>query len=223
MTEYSKRDIASKLGRSHRNITYWTDFGLVIPDVRPSQGRGIARIYSERNLIEFGMIDIMVKDYGISLDSIQYILRKLRDGSLTKISGMRPKMKTDLMFFEDFYTNRIWGEEKDLMYLEHLHLIHDEPSEELKERINEDSFDVIVDNRYYKIHQDLYVKDPGSKYEEIFKMAFLPDWSGDAGEITEWKSIGGYMKIIWLAGVRNSALNKIGVTLPPYDDDDIPF
>ncbi|MEJ2286762.1 MAG: hypothetical protein P8X85_24595, partial [Desulfobacterales bacterium] len=84
MTEYFKRDIAAKLGRSHRNITYWTDLGIVLPDVQASQGRGIARIYSERNLIEFGMIDIMVIDYGISLDSIRYILKILRDGSFQR-------------------------------------------------------------------------------------------------------------------------------------------
>ena len=86
MAEYSKRDIAGILGRSHRNITYWTDFGLVIPDIQPSQGRGVARIYSERNLIEFGMIDIMNKDFGVNLDTIRDILQVLRDGKIQKPS-----------------------------------------------------------------------------------------------------------------------------------------
>ena len=85
MAEYSKRDIAKKLGRSHRNITYWTDFGLVIPDIQPSQGRGIARIYSDRNLIEFSMIDIMVKVMKVSLDTIQYIFNNLDRITFRKI------------------------------------------------------------------------------------------------------------------------------------------
>ena len=106
MAEYSKRDIAKILGRSHRNITYWTDFGLVIPDVQPSQGRGIARIYSDRNLIEFAMIDIMVKIMKVSLDNIQYIFNNLRAGfyigweEQKKILGWGKPIK-----FSDFFSN----------------------------------------------------------------------------------------------------------------------
>ena len=126
MTEYSKRDIAKIIERSHRNITYWTDFGIVIPDVQPSQGRGVARIYSERNLIEFGMVDIMVKDYGISLDSIRYILKILREGSFSKpmtydYSG---KEKYEIIHFHDFYKNSKWGKVQELLYIEDLYLVN---------------------------------------------------------------------------------------------------
>ncbi len=58
MTEYSKKDIAKLLKLPHRTITYWTDYGLVVPDIVPSIGRGVPRVYSERNLLEFVMIYI---------------------------------------------------------------------------------------------------------------------------------------------------------------------
>jgi DNA-binding transcriptional MerR regulator len=120
MAQYSKRDIAKILGRSHRNITYWTDFGLVIPDIQPSQGRGIARIYSDRNLIEFAMIDIMVKVMKVSLDTIQYILKNLRAGFCIEwekqiaISGRAEPIK-----FHDFFINQDWGTKKDLLFIEY--------------------------------------------------------------------------------------------------------
>ncbi len=117
MAEYSKRDIAKILGRSHRNITYWTDFGLVIPDIQPSQGRGVPRIYSARNLIEFAMIDIMLKQTKTSLDSIHNILKNLREGRYLdwkkqkEILGWGEPIK-----FPDFYDNAGWGAKKDVVY-----------------------------------------------------------------------------------------------------------
>jgi DNA-binding transcriptional MerR regulator len=120
MAEYSKRDIAKIIGRTHRNITYWTDFGLVIPDVQASQGRGISRIYSDRNLIEFAMIDIMVKVMKVSLDTIQYIFKNLRAGfyieweEQKKVLGWGKPIK-----FPDFFDNQDWGPKKDLLFVEY--------------------------------------------------------------------------------------------------------
>ena len=80
MTEYLKRDIAKIIGKPIRTIQYWTDYGLVIPDIVPAQGKGKARVYSERNLIEFGMIDIISKELGLSLEEIRILLRFLHLG-----------------------------------------------------------------------------------------------------------------------------------------------
>jgi hypothetical protein len=129
MAEYSKRDIAKIIGRTHRNITYWTDFGLVIPDVQPSQGRGISRIYSDRNLIEFAMIDIMVKVMKVSLDTIQYIFKNLRAGfyieweKQKKTLGWGKPIK-----FPDFFDNHEWGPKKDLLFVEYYFIdVTDQP------------------------------------------------------------------------------------------------
>ena len=65
------------------------------------------------------MLDIMVKDYGISLDSIRYILKILREGSFKKgfdvSSGLTLKMKYQAINISDFYENGEWGSEKDLL------------------------------------------------------------------------------------------------------------
>lgn len=102
-TEYSKRDIAERLDLSVRKVTYWTDFGLVIPDIKPSRGKGKARVYSERNLIEFAMIKIMVDELDIGLDTIQYIFQNLRFKAPPEFDG-----------FLDYSD---WGRTKDLIYV----------------------------------------------------------------------------------------------------------
>jgi DNA-binding transcriptional MerR regulator len=102
-TEYSKRDIAERLDLSVRKVTYWTDFGLVIPDVKPSRGKGKARVYSERNLIEFGMIKIMVDELNINLDTIQNIFQTIRFKAPPE--------------FKHFLDHSDWGRTKDLIYV----------------------------------------------------------------------------------------------------------
>jgi len=94
MSEFSKRDIARILNRPQRTVAYWADFGFVIPEIQPSQGKGITRVYSDRNLVEFGMIDVMVKDLKISLDTIQSVF-----------IGMRENRGHD----GDTVANRFWG------------------------------------------------------------------------------------------------------------------
>ena len=52
MITYLKSDIAKIINEPPRKIQAWTDFGLVIPDIVPPRGKGFARVYSEKNLIE---------------------------------------------------------------------------------------------------------------------------------------------------------------------------
>ena len=74
MKKYTKLDIAKIIKKPVRTITYWTDFGLIIPDIQPSQGRGIERIYSENNLIEFHAIKYL-SNYNVPLKFIQFIIK----------------------------------------------------------------------------------------------------------------------------------------------------
>ena len=78
-TEYTKRDVAEFIEESHRTITYWTDFVGIIPDIQPSAGRGKARIYSTRNLVEFKMIQLMSR-LNVKLETVRYIMQNLRMG-----------------------------------------------------------------------------------------------------------------------------------------------
>lgn len=197
MTEYSKRDIAKILGKSHRNITYWTDFGLVIPDIQPSQGRGIARIYSGRNLIEFGMIEIMLNQYGISLDNIRYILKVLREGDYQRMTGF-PSMEaaergdasdvnwSPLQEFRDFYESTQWGESIELLYIENF------PS------------GLWIDPTTDKILAlpiiSFVVVEPDFTYDEILNPGIFK---------TEFPEV--VSKLVWLGKVKKIASQLVGV------------
>ena len=102
---YVKKDIARIIEEPIRKITFWTDSGLVIPDVESEGGRGVSKKYSEFNLVEFAMIKVMRDHFQISLHTIQMILAGLRKANSTN----QP--------FADFYNNPEWGRERELLFI----------------------------------------------------------------------------------------------------------
>ncbi|MGA1869033.1 MAG: MerR family transcriptional regulator [bacterium] len=111
MTAYLKTDIAAKIEETPRKIQTWTDIGLVEPDIVPSRGRGHARVYSEKNLIEFCMAKIL-KDYdNINLELIKIMLGALRKGSAQLSTGSKK------VNFSDFYNSSKWGTRKEIIFL----------------------------------------------------------------------------------------------------------
>lgn len=110
MAEYLIRDIARILGKPPRTIKFWADSGLVIADIEPSQGKGRARVFSGRNLLQFAMVDIMVGELNVHLTDVKDILNWLRKGSyFWGENGPRCE-------FEDFFENPQWGLSKELVY-----------------------------------------------------------------------------------------------------------
>ena len=76
---FQTRQVCRLLNLKDRQVRHWTDEELVIPDIKPSQGRhGARRIYSYRNLIEFGIIKRLV-DRGFSLFKVKNVLSKVRE------------------------------------------------------------------------------------------------------------------------------------------------
>jgi len=105
MEKIQKRKIAEIIDKPVRTIQYWTDQGIVIPEISPSAGKGKAREYSERNVIEFGMLAVMCGKMGFELYVAKSILDYLRWGVM---SG---KVQTPP---EDFFTSPEWGQTKEL-------------------------------------------------------------------------------------------------------------
>jgi DNA-binding transcriptional MerR regulator len=99
MKAYLKQDIAKRIGRSISVVQSWVDQGLVIPEVMPAQGRGFARVYSEKNLIEFSFVNILLS-YKLRLDTIRDIMNHIR--------------KTDKL--EDFFTSSRWINDFSLIF-----------------------------------------------------------------------------------------------------------
>jgi len=105
--EYTKHDVSRIIGESVRKIVYWTDIGLIVPDIEPSQGRGKKRVYSKRNLIEFSMIQVLKDKCSVPLQVISVILSGLR-------VGQHKSQK-----FRDFFESDEWGSGKELIFVLH--------------------------------------------------------------------------------------------------------
>jgi len=121
MERFLKRDIARVLKKPAGTIEYYTNAGLVVPDLEPSQGRGKPRIYAERNLIEFQMIESMSR-MSVSLDRIRHILEVLRQGKWSSDTALVPvgvfnvKQQKWEIDFPDFWTSGEWGVSKELVF-----------------------------------------------------------------------------------------------------------
>lgn len=105
MKEYVKAEIAEIIGKPPRTIQYWTDMGYVMPDIERGGGKGKARIYSHRNVIEFGILAVLSEETPLHLMSIHNILHDIREKGPKKGSG-----------YVDFYTEPAWGVSKELIY-----------------------------------------------------------------------------------------------------------
>jgi len=73
MAEYSKHEVVQILGFTSRTVQFYTDEGLIIPDVANPKGHGARRKYSRKNLFEF----VLVKEltlYGLRLEKIHEIM-----------------------------------------------------------------------------------------------------------------------------------------------------
>ena len=91
MKAYLKHDIAKRIGRSVSVVLSWVDQKLVIPEVMPAQGRGFARVYSEKNLVEFSFINVLL--------SRRQGLNTIRD--IMAYTRKRADLK-------DFFTDKKW-------------------------------------------------------------------------------------------------------------------
>jgi DNA-binding transcriptional MerR regulator len=196
MQQFTKREIAELLGKPPRTISYWTDFGLVIPDITPSQGRGKTRIYSEKNLIEFGMIEIMSKELNVSLDDIQKIMNVLRQGKPTAFGGsllisvFGKVPPQDKFTFYEFFIDPSWGIRRDILYKRYNCLY-------------------IEDNNPYIItYSYFFLADENFSIDQAFNHK---DYKGEL--VPEVQST-----LLWLGKIRNMAMVKYHINLPAKPD-----
>ena len=197
MQQFTKRNISELLGKPPRTISYWTDFGLVIPDITPSEGRrGKTRIYSEKNLLEFGMIEIMSRDLNVSLDDIQKIMSVLRRGEPPALGGpfvisvfgtVPPQPK---FTFDDFFADPSWGLKRDILYKRYncLNIENDNPN--------------VISFSYF------FLADENFSINQAFNHR---DFKGEL--VPEVQST-----LLWLGKIRNMAMMKYRINLPAKPD-----
>jgi len=109
--EYKRIEVQQSTGLPARRIQFYVDSGLVVPDIRGPSGKGRSMIFSGRNLIEFGMIQVLQEDLGLSLQSIREILNGLREGK-SSVEDMT------MVKFHDFFTSDRYGRDIELIYVE---------------------------------------------------------------------------------------------------------
>ena len=77
--EFENRDICSLLDMSEREVRYWSDRGVIVPEVQEAMGRpGIRRKYSFKNLLQFGILK-EVLDSGVNFRIAASILKAVED------------------------------------------------------------------------------------------------------------------------------------------------
>jgi DNA-binding transcriptional MerR regulator len=72
MKSYIKKELSEITGLNPRLIQFYTDEGLITPEVDKGAGRGKVRRYSVKNLLEFAIIKEL-NDYGLNISALKQI------------------------------------------------------------------------------------------------------------------------------------------------------
>lgn len=92
---YSKKEVAEMLGITPRTIHFYTDEGIIIPEISNPKGRGTTRIYSRRNLIELLLARELAKN-GLYLERVKNVMNEMKkqyDENFLNPDGEWPKKK----------------------------------------------------------------------------------------------------------------------------------
>ncbi len=86
--------IAEKTGLTVRQLQFYTEQGVVTPEIDAGEGRGKSRRYSDHNLFQFSIIKGLV-ELGITIRKIKEIMggidisHKILNTKSTKCNGIR--------------------------------------------------------------------------------------------------------------------------------------
>lgn len=78
MKSLTNKQISSKTGLKPGTIAWYSNAGIILPDISNGNGRGSVRVYSERNLHQFKLIK-KFKKAGFSIKDITHALSVWRD------------------------------------------------------------------------------------------------------------------------------------------------
>lgn len=84
---WTKTEAANATGLTARTIHFYTDEGLVIPEIAFPRGKGTTRKYSARNLVEFLIISELVK-CGLTLKNIKHVMEMVKNQGLFSLEAL---------------------------------------------------------------------------------------------------------------------------------------
>jgi len=79
--EFTRKEVAKETNLNERLVKFYTDEGLVEPEIDPGKGRGKVRRYSQRNIIDFALIKRMTA-LNIKIQKIREFLEHFRKPAL---------------------------------------------------------------------------------------------------------------------------------------------
>lgn len=77
MALFSKKQVTEIVGLKPRLIQFYTEEGVVLPEVNTGLGRGKVRKYSKTSVVEFGILKELVA-YGMALQTVKKIMKLFR-------------------------------------------------------------------------------------------------------------------------------------------------
>jgi len=92
---YNKKTIAELSGLEERQVQFYTEQGVVLPEIDPGEGRGKTRLYSQHNLHQFLIIKGLV-DFGMAISKIRSIIKHIEHiGKFDAMEGFEEKVQED--------------------------------------------------------------------------------------------------------------------------------
>ena len=92
----TKKSIAERTGLSLRAVQYYTERGVVIPDINTGEGRGNVRLYGPHDLMEFSIIKVL-RDYGIEFSYLKKIMDHISAMMFPDLGEISPYRKHKAM------------------------------------------------------------------------------------------------------------------------------
>ena len=101
---YTKSQAAEATGLPPRMVQFYTEEGLVVPEVENRPGRGRVRKYSQKNLLEFLVLEELHK-YKLAISGMGLVMAALRDKKAFNVGSkmmatycIMPKMRNANVF-----------------------------------------------------------------------------------------------------------------------------
>jgi DNA-binding transcriptional MerR regulator len=99
----NKTAIAERSGLTPRQVQFYTEQGIIVPEVDPGEGRGKTRLYSDHNLFQFGIIKVLV-DLGLSVHKIKFIMDFLENQTVYREARAVFEKDNEIQLYVKFFS-----------------------------------------------------------------------------------------------------------------------
>jgi DNA-binding transcriptional MerR regulator len=91
---YTRKQVAGALGITDRTVSFYTEEGLIVPEIANPTGTGMKRKYSRKNMLEILVIQEFAKN-GIDLKTVKQIIKYPRTRGADGFDPWDPDCKVE--------------------------------------------------------------------------------------------------------------------------------